>query len=301
MALFSASSSTLFFLLAHLITVNFLLPKQKRRDKYNFIISALTLLTLSIVGGLLDFQIMNKISPEPRTIPIFFHFFRLFISACFIFFLDVSLQLKEQTEELQRSEKLLKEEKLETELQLLKAQINPHFIFNALNNIYSLTYLKSDKAPESILKLSEMLRYVFYDCAKDKVHMSSEVGYIENFAAFQAMKSDLPQNITFTNNCRNVEIAPMLFIPFIENAFKYSRIEENDGAYINISLDEVSNGVDFKIENSVPQNKPQSGSGLGINNVKHRLGIIYKEQYELKITDEDDKFIVDLHISIPRT
>ncbi|MCY1719911.1 sensor histidine kinase [Prolixibacteraceae bacterium Z1-6] len=237
----------------------------------------------------------------PDQPPVFFHFMRYFFSLGFVFFVATSLSLMEQTTKLQASEKLLTEEKLETELKLLKAQINPHFIFNALNNIYSLTYMQSKNAPESVLKLSEMLRYVFYDCNKDRVPLSAELKYIENFTAFQQMKSEYMQNITLKTsiNGANIEIAPMLFIPFIENAFKYSRIEENEAAYINISLKHKDNKLHFKIKNSFSNNnKPHKGSGMGIKNVKHRLDIIYPNKYSLDIKEQDEDYSVNLSLEV---
>ena len=207
----------------------------------------------------------------------------------------------EHTIRLHENEKLLTKEKLETELKLLKAQINPHFIFNALNNIYSLTYMQSKKAPESVLKLSEMLRYVFYDCNKDRVPLSAEVQYIKNFIAFQQIKSEFAQNISLKTeiNGANLEIAPMLFIPFIENAFKYSRIEENESAFINIKIIHQDSKLHFIIKNSFPENnKPLPGSGMGIKNVKYRLDIIYPKKYELVINEGGGLFNIDLRLDV---
>ncbi len=233
--------------------------------------------------------------------PLIFHFMRLFTQLSLAFFVATVVSLMEQTQKLTDNEKVLNEEKLKTELKLLKAQINPHFIFNALNNIYSLTYMKKDNAPDSVLKLSEMLRYVFYDCNKDKVKMIAEIKYIDNFIAFQQMKSDHAQNIQFTRNPRVevVEVAPMLFIPFIENAFKYSKIEEIEQAYVSMVLNYMENKLSFTIENSIPlKGKTPSGSGLGIKNVRHRLDIIYKDNYMLHIDEKEDVFKVKLDISI---
>jgi LytS/YehU family sensor histidine kinase len=223
------------------------------------------------------------------------------MAVSFIFVVGTSAQLIEQTNRLKENEKLLTEEKLKTELQLLKAQINPHFIFNALNNIYSLTYMQSGNAPESVLKLSEMLRYVFYDCSMDRVPVTSEIRYIENFNAFQQMKSPYIQNISLQTDLGygSIEIAPMLFIPFIENAFKYSRIEEIEEAYVTIVIKNESGKLIFAIENSVPgNNKPKPGSGMGIKNVKHRLKIIYPQNHILTINESEEKFNVSLSIGL---
>lgn len=193
------------------------------------------------------------------------------------------------------------EEKLQTELQLLKAQINPHFLFNALNNVYSLTYMKSDKAPDSVLKLSDMLRYVIEDCSHEKVVLRNEISYMENLIDFYKMKSPGKRKVDFTRKVDNmdVHIAPMLFIPFIENSFKYSRIEEDKAGFISIFLQEASGKLHFTIRNSIFQERTiLNGSGKGIDNVKQRLDIIYPQKYELKTGEKDNTYMVDLEIDL---
>jgi len=229
----------------------------------------------------------------------------LIIRSLFLFlmanFISITLYLSNTVREQEIREKTLKEEKLGTELKLLKAQINPHFIFNALNNIYALTYSQSDKAPESVLKLSEMLRYVFYDCSKDTVRLGDELEYIENFIAFQQMKSEDEQQITLDDSQAPMDaaVAPMLFIPFIENAFKFSKIEEDPQAYVHMRFFADHSKVCFSIENSLPASgKPGSGQGLGIPNVKQRLKVLYPKRHDLKIEEKDQKFKVHLKIQI---
>lgn len=193
------------------------------------------------------------------------------------------------------------EEKLKTELQLLKAQINPHFLFNALNNIYSLTYMKSEKAPESVLKLSEMLRYVLDDCSNDSVPLSGEITYISNFIEFYKMKIPGERNITFDHSADKPEIpiAPMIFIPFVENSFKYSRLEEDKQGHIKISLTESSGNISFVAVNSVFKGRPiTEGSGKGISNVRQRLEIIYQGKYELNTFESDNEFTVKLNLDL---
>ena len=201
---------------------------------------------------------------------------------------------------IHHQEKMM-EEKLKTELQLLKAQINPHFLFNALNNIYSLTYMKSEKAPESVLKLSEMLRYVLDDCSNDSVPLSGEITYISNFIEFYKMKIPGERNIRFEHSAGKPEIpiAPMVFIPFVENCFKYSRLEEDKQGYIMISLTESSGSIRFEAVNSTFKGRPiNEGSGKGISNVRQRLEIIYQGRYELNTFESDNKFTVRLNLDL---
>ena len=303
-AFFAACYSTLTMLSVQLVSRHKLIPLHKANKKNATLYSILTLIAFSIVLGSLEhlaieyFQLDTKDHEHP---PAIFFYIRQIIVFGFIFFVNYAVFLQEQTAILKLEQKQLHEEKLETELKLLKAQINPHFIFNALNNIYSLSYMQSEKAPESVLKLSEMLRYVFYDCSKDLVAIGSEIKYIENFAAFQQMKSDFEQNININVNLQNslLEVAPMLLIPLIENAFKYSRIEEDENAVVDININQEKSTLKVNIKNSVPeQNKPLKGSGLGINNVKHRLEIIYPKAHTIEVKDYGSVFNVILELSL---
>ncbi len=286
----------------YFFTVKYLFPKYYRSGRGYFAISLLVVLVYSFLFFVFEEVVISPyLEHSFKDPPKVFHFVRVFMGVIFTFFVATSVKLIDQTNRLKEREKLLTEEKLETELKLLKAQINPHFIFNALNNIYSLTYMQAKNAPDSVLKLSEMLRYVFYDCSKDRVPVSSEIKYIENFNAFQQMKSDHTQNISLrtTGGVCHIEIAPMLFIPLIENAFKYSRIEELEDGYVSIHINNESGKLSFLIENSVPQdNKPLPGSGTGLKNVRHRLNIIYPGKHLLEITEREDKFKVELSIEV---
>jgi LytS/YehU family sensor histidine kinase len=145
-----------------------------------------------------------------------------------------------------------------------------------------------------------MLRYVFYDCSKDNVKLKDEINYVENFISFQRMKSEHEQNIYFEHQEAYPEctISPMLFIPFIENAFKYSKIEELEHAWIKIKLATSNGKIFFNIENSVPEKgKPQGGQGMGISNVRQRLEVLYPQKHSLKIEEKDFIFKVQLEIN----
>jgi len=299
-AIISATFNTATIILMFYLTVLYLFPTYYDQGKKYFIVSSIMILILGVGFTFIDMDLI----PDYKNIdhdkpPIQFHFARYIMMMAFTFFVGTSISLIERTTKMRETEKVLTEDKLQTELKLLKAQINPHFIFNALNNIYSLTYMKSQNAPESVLKLSEMLRYVFYDCSKDRVPLSAELNYIENFNAFQQMKSEYKQNIDLKmeKELGHIEIAPMLFIPFLENAYKYSRIEENKDAYVKILITSYDGKVHLIIKNSISQNvKSTHGSGIGIKNVKHRLDIIYPGKYELIIDEQSEFFSIDLII-----
>jgi sensor histidine kinase YesM len=175
----------------------------------------------------------------------------------------------------------------ESELKFLKMQINPHFLFNSLNNIYALSMTNSEKTPESIHSLSEMLRYVIYDCERPKVPVEKEVHYIENFIELFKLRSSKGFNITFNNLMEHkaIEVAPMLFIIFIENAFKHSGIEKGGDAFVNITLTSLKGELCFSVENSLPKEKinKDKNSGIGLKNAKKRLEIYYPNKHNLDI------------------
>ena len=302
-ALLLGGLTGLLIILLFFVNEFFLIPRYFfRKNRIKFILLNISLLfLLSFLHYLMDELIIqpHKVYEEHSSpAPIF-----LIIRSLFLFlmanFISITLYLSNTVKKQAIREKNLKEEKLGTELKLLKAQINPHFIFNALNNIYALTYTRSEKAPDSVLKLSKMLRYVFYDCSKDTVKLKDEIAYIENFISFQQMKSEHQQKITFdySNAYPDYSISPMLFISFIENAFKYSKIEEFQEAFVEIYLSTNNEKVYFQIKNTVPETgKPNPGKGLGINNVRQRLEVLYPGKHFLKIGEKDHIFTVTLEI-----
>lgn len=302
-ALAVSAFNVLTLYITHFISTRYLIPIFNTKNTRRYLLASciVMLIITSITTSIEVFYIGQFRVATHEAPPMLFHYLRQMLMLSFVLFVDNTFNLIEQTTKLKEAEKLLKEDKLETELKLLKAQIDPHFIFNALNNIYSLTYMQSANAPDSVLKLSEMLRYVFYDCSKDKVNIAGEIKYIENFSAFQQMKSETKQNISLDTQVQNsmTEIAPMLMIPFIENAFKYSRIEEDSDAYVKIVVSQDPKNLHFSIINSVPSdNKPLSGSGMGINNVQHRLEIIYPQKHKLQIVDNKTDFEVNLELKV---
>ncbi len=194
----------------------------------------------------------------------------------------------------------LKSEKLEAELKFLKSQINPHFLFNSLNNIYTLTVLEPKLAGESLLKLSEMLRYLLYECDADKVPLSRELTYLKNYIALFSLKDEEALNINLDAQDidTSVMIAPLLLVPFIENAFKHSQIEDLENGWINATLFGDQTQVYFEIKNSLPQvafAKDEVG-GIGLQNVKRQLDLIYPDKHNLNITKENNIFSVELTI-----
>ncbi len=194
----------------------------------------------------------------------------------------------------------LKSENLNSELKFLKSQINPHFLFNSLHNIYALSLLNSEKTPGMIVKLSDMLRYIIYDCNEEKVALKKEIDYIDNFISFQKLKDDEIKNIEVAVDVENENamIEPMLFIPFIENSFKHSKIEDVESGWIKISLKTSRSEIYFEAINSLPEKtftKDKVG-GIGIDNVKRRLELLYPDRHDLDIVKSKSEFKVALKL-----
>jgi len=194
-------------------------------------------------------------------------------------------------------------EMLQGELKFLKSQVNPHFLFNALNNIYSLAVVQASQTPETIMQLSEILRYMVYDANEEKVPLKSEINYIENFVDLQLLKDSRGMNVELDldKTAGNLMIAPLLLIPFVENAFKHSKIENLKDGFIKIQLKAEQKKIAFNVVNSIPKNnftKDEVG-GVGLENTKKRLELLYpNNQHELIINQTEKEFIVSLKIIV---
>jgi sensor histidine kinase YesM len=196
----------------------------------------------------------------------------------------------------------LRNEKLITEMKFLKSQINPHFLFNSLNNIYTLVVIKSDLAPDNLLKLSDMLRYMLYDCKADRVSLDREIKYIRDFIDLNKLKDSRGLNVAVNldESRPGLMIAPLLFVPFIENAFKHSKIEDLENGWIKIDLKTTDERIQFSVQNSIPEkvfSKDEIG-GIGLKNVRRQLELIYPEKHELIVNFGENQFDISLNIEI---
>lgn len=227
--------------------------------------------------------------------------FALFVSATSTLFkiiTDWVRQLREKQE--------LQTQTMQSELRFLKSQINPHFLFNTLNNLYALTLKKSDKAPEIVIKLSEMMRYMLYECNEKSVLLQKEVNYIRNYIDLESLRQGQNVQINFqvSGQLSEQQIAPLIFIPFLENAFKHGLNNHITEGFVNIHLAVENQQIHFFIENSKPDkipiqqpNRPKSG-GIGLVNIYRRLNLIYPGQYDLKIENNPKTYAVDLKLDL---
>ena len=279
----------------------FLIPKFLQNNKKAYYIASLILLLLSttflfkIMGWNILFYGGASLRYDLSTL----------LNHSFFVFLSSLIWYYDQLNESKRQQITLEKEKLEHELRFLKHQISPHFLFNTLNNIYALAYSKDEKAAEMIMQLSQIMRHVLQDDFDTKVKLAKEIQFLEAYLKLQQLKTTKSQNIDFYTEGINEkhEIAPLLFINFVENAFKYGDIYKNENAFINITLSaDDEQQMFFFIENSkstnVHSSEITSSNNIGIKNVERRLELLYPKKYELEIKNESDIFSVSLQIDL---
>lgn len=201
-----------------------------------------------------------------------------------------------------KQHEIIRKKQMESELSLLKSQINPHFLFNVLNSIYSLSLKKSDKTPEVVLKLSDILRYMLYETKQEKVALEKELMMIENYIIIEKIRVGQHQSITLEITGDNAPslIAPVLLIPFVENAVKHGIDSLSENAFIRIAI-RVENGtLNFNCQNNYKDKsaKAKPIGGIGLLNVQKRLDLIYPDKHKLEITNENHIFTVSLTIDL---
>src|SRR6056297_1770023 len=205
----------------------------------------------------------------------------------------------------------LEKENLQSELKFLRSQINPHFLFNTLNSLYALTLKKSDLAPEMLIRLSEIMRYMLYDCNEPKVLLEKEVKFMGNYVELERLRygEDVIIKFNLEGEIQDQKIAPLLFIPFFENAFKHGLSNRIGQGWISISFLFQEEMVTLLIENSVPEEKDQhmwvqksksksDSSGIGLENIKRRLNLLYPDEHTLDIEKSPKQFKITLTINL---
>ncbi len=195
-------------------------------------------------------------------------------------------------------------EKMQSELLFLKSQINPHFLFNTLNNLYALTLKKSNKAPEIVIKLSEMMRYMLYECNEKYVLLTKEISHIRNYLDLERLRQANDVDITFEveGQAVNQKIAPLMFITFLENCFKHGLSHRIEDGFVHVNMIIEGFYIEFHVVNSKPtsmpaQNHRRSG-GIGLVNVRRRLDLLYNEKYMLNIEDKPNIYSVKLQLRL---
>jgi sensor histidine kinase YesM len=227
--------------------------------------------------------------------------FSMLAGTYFIVFLSAGIKLTEYWFNEQQKRQAAMKEKVETELKLLKSQIHPHFLFNTLNNIYALALKKSDRVPDAIIKLSELLDYLLYHGENEQVPLVKEIELIDHYVELEKLRygNRLQSSFEKTGDPDKVMIAPVLLLPFVENAFKHGISQSRHKVWLKILLEISDRSINFHIENSKPgiPNKENIPGGIGLENLKRRLEILYKNRYSLEINDEAETYSVHLKLT----
>jgi hypothetical protein len=223
------------------------------------------------------------------------------ISSLMVFGISTSLKTINEYLEKEKLQKEAEHEKVNAELAFLKSQINPHFLFNTLNNLYSLAHSRSEKTANAIIKLSELMRYMLEDTAGKKVQLYRELDYIKNYLELQKLRIDdaVKVELSLEGDFNNKNIESLLLIPFIENAFKHG-ISYKENSFIRIDLISNDHQLILKVENSIPKNRATKDevSGIGLTNVKKRLELLYPDAHHLQITQIETRYFVHLKIDL---
>jgi two-component system LytT family sensor kinase len=277
----------------------FFIPKllaNQKRTAYRFAIgiSVFTILAIPFIDNEL---IISESNTDPDVLGVNTLITLLLFMAVFITSSGQAIVKHWFSAETRKKE--MEFEKTVTELSFLKSQINPHFLFNTLNNIYTLSILKSDKAPDAILKLADMMRYVLTDVGEKEAPVEQEIEYIEKFIALQKMRLTNTVEVDFKifGKPDGQKIAPLLLMPFVENAFKFG-VSTREKSSIKIALTLKKKDLTFQVENTVFKEKISKmlSTGTGLKNVKRRLELLYPKNHWIRTEEINSKFFVDLNI-----
>ena len=288
-----------FYAAIYYINSEYLIPKYLTHNKLWTYLGILIIVAL-VVTPIKIFILFNKFSNFPdlqnelKEHQTYYYLLSL-ITAGVSTLVKITTDWAKQT----RVQQELETRTMQTELNFLKSQINPHFLFNTLNSLYALTLKKSDEAPEVVIKLSEMMRYMLYECNEKLVPLSKEVAYIGNYLDLERLRhKHLDIKFEVEGTVGDLQVAPLIFISFIENAFKHGAANHISAGFVQIHIFIDKNELNLYVENSKPEKQPaqehRRSGGIGLVNVKRRLEILYPEGYHLDIFDKPNTYGVNL-------
>lgn len=290
------------------INLYFLIPKLLKQKNYIFYIFGLIVvltLTSLIIQFLFIFPfskllgLSNQFDSNLHS-AYFFATFAFVLGTSLLKFIKDWLSLQDLNFKITKIE----QQKLEAELKTLKGQLNPHFLFNSLNNIYSLALIKSDKVPDLILKLSDLMRHIIYESKENYISLEKEIDFVNNFIALQKIRTAEQTKIEYkiSGAIPSAKIAPLIFEPFIDNAFKHGLPGVTNSDFISIQIKfNNSEYLEFELKNNYEDTEHwnKKNSGIGIENVKQRLKYLYKpDEYFLNIDRNNNIFSVSLKLKL---
>ncbi|MDQ6481119.1 histidine kinase [Dyadobacter sp. LHD-138] len=293
----------LLLILVAYLNLNYFLPKYLLKKRYYQYFTAviLSILGYLFVQCLFDFYLYGYVIGPMRNSNWIETLSYNFFSTLWYLGLMLALKLSIDWYAQQRILQKITVEKLQAEVNFLRSQVNPHFLFNVLNNLYALTLKKSDLAPEVVLKLSEMMEYMLYDSDGSKVLLQKEIGYLNTYIALEKIRfsdhSDIILNVS--GDINGQEIAPLLLLPLIENAMKHGVSQQTTRGWLHGKLHVTKSSVRLTVENSKPGTRAgHSKGGIGLDNLRQRLELLYPAKHTLAIEDKGNSFSADLQIEL---
>jgi sensor histidine kinase YesM len=287
------------------LSLYWLMPVYFTRRRY-FIFSVITLALLSLAALVMTAGIWSIYQLEGVRFPVTLlqEYSYVLIGNFYTVFIIVAVRSIKDKIRSDRRTALLEKEKTENELRFLKSQMNPHFLFNAINSIYVLIKKDPDFAGLTLVKFADMLRYQLYECNADVIPIEKEISYLENYIQLEKLRKGALVNTSFNVSASTgkFSIAPLLLIPFVENAFKYVSSCPGKDNFVMVDLNYQDHIFELSVENSMDEDammpKEKTWGGIGLENVRRRLQLIYDGCHALDISTKDDVFSVLLTIKI---
>ena len=301
--LFTISPLLLFFsLMAVLIFINtrLLIPRFLEKNRIGWYITGnIAMIIMYTVLRSANQQYWDAVVWPEDLMTLSSYYKWNFLYAVWFLLISTMLHYAQKWMEQRQQVKNIQISQLQTELKYLRAQINPHFLFNGLNTIYGSIEMSNQQARNVLLQFSDLLRYNLYEADVDWVELEKETQYLQNYVALQRARSDSNLQIELDVQIQDpgIRIAPLLFMPFLENAFKFSTRDDNRTNHIRISLQQQGNQIHFNCFNSFEAVEVPAG-GIGLNNVRRRLELLYKDRYTLNIQSEQGIYAVDLNLML---
>ncbi|MBB2146561.1 hypothetical protein GM921_13750 [Pedobacter sp. LMG 31464] len=292
------------YFINYLILIPNIIQKQQRSWLYLISIAGLVAVTMVVKFGIALMYpevMLSHRGPQGKLEDISYTSFLVGTFLITGFFIVISSLLKFSTDWFsnERIQRNLESEKKDMELQFLKSQLNPHFLFNSLNNIYSLAYQKSDKTADAILKLSEIMRYMIYESNDSWVDLSKEVEYVKSYVELQKLrfKDGAAVEITINGEIDGQQIVPLILISFVENAFKHGIANDHDDP-IKINIIANQKILHFSVSNKKSKTNKDAMGGVGLNNVERRLQLLYPDRYKLNIVNSATHYTTELMLDL---
>ena len=256
-----------------------------------------TLFAIALIQAPIDYYIFRKYNPGMATLYSTERMIQYVVSGLVVVFISSALKVTANYIRNEQLNKELETQKLTAELAYLKSQVNPHFLFNTLNNIYSLAYKQSPDTPDAIMKLSLLMRYMLYESNDTLVDLEKEVDHIHNFIDLQKLRLRETSGIRFTiqGNLAGKQIAPMLLMTLVENAFKHGLVSKNEIG-ITIDLKVEKERLIFSTVNNTSTHKKREFGGIGLENLKRRLNLLYANRHKLTLQENEGTFYATLKL-----